>query len=231
MDFHYQCHFTEVQPLFSLAIPQRLAESFELFITFLAVSYDRIFPTEPVFATMDLKSSTLLEAWLLSVQNGISNHNLKLGMVARACKENLLKMFLSYMAWSRTAQATQGPISTHPLSHSRKSLYEYLLLLRWPLFEGESWGTAVCLFKERTLHSQAWWSWQSRMAANLRPSCLSLLCVRIQVCVTTPGGYSPFSEIVYCANILVLCCTLCLLSPSSANNVYLLLLGFSHLIL
>lgn len=101
--FHYQCHFTEVQPLFSLAAPRRLAESFEYFITFLAVSYGKIFPAEPVFATMDLKSSTFLEAWLLSVQNGISNHNLKLGIVAPACKEDLLKTFLSYMAGSGTA--------------------------------------------------------------------------------------------------------------------------------
>lgn len=121
--FHYQCHFTEVQLLFSLAASRRLAKSFEHFIPFPAVCYGKIFPAEPVFATMGLKSSTLLEAWLLSVQNGISNHNLKLGIVARASKEDLLKIFLSYMAWSRTAYATQGPISTHPLSHSRESLY------------------------------------------------------------------------------------------------------------
>lgn len=51
---------------------------------------------------MDLRSVTLYKARFLSVGSSISNHSL--GLVAHACKEDLLfKVFLNYNAASRTA--------------------------------------------------------------------------------------------------------------------------------
>lgn len=63
------------------------------------------------------------------------------------------------------------------------------------------------------------------MVANSRPSCFSLLYVRIQVCVTMPDSYSPFSKIVFIVpTFFVMLYSLPFYPP--VLQVYLLLLEF-----
>lgn len=97
---------------------------FEHFITFLAVSYGKILHAEFVFASMDLKSPTPSEAWFLSVQNDISKHSRKLGMVAHACKKDLFKIFLSYIArqGQPRLQETLSQSTPLPFLFQKKSL-------------------------------------------------------------------------------------------------------------
>lgn len=133
---------------------------------------------------------------------------------------------LPQLQWKDSLGYTRPCLNQPPFFHSKRKALRTVTTIKVVIVSRREPGNSCMLvvkIKMARLGSHGSPGW-----TNKRPSCFSLLCVRIHVCVTMPA-FPSFQKQLDCANIFWLCSTLPLLSASSSNVHILVLAFFFHM--